>query len=148
MKTTPLTTLEAANIGRAMGVRGLIVHCDPVDRRLWQVVTPGRVETHEPMDEKTWREFLAASGWIDRPRRYDAGDGRKVTVPENDEQDLFDAVREQLSPQATATIVAFLQPAPPNNPDVARQVHWFAGQLVELLGGDEQQARLAEELGL
>ena len=148
MNTTPLTTLEAANIGRKMGVRGLIVHRDLVDRRLWQVVTPGRVETHEPMDEKTWREFLAASGWIDRPSRYDAGNGRKVTVPENDEQDLFDAVREQLSPQATATIVAFLQPAHTNNPDVDRQVHWFAGQLVELLGGDEQQARLAEELGL
>ena len=148
MKTTPLTTLEAANIGRAMGVRGLIVHRDPVDRRLWQVAAPGRCESHEPMGEQAWREFVAASGWIDRPRRYDAGDGRKVTIPENDEQDLFDAVREQLSPQAVATIVAFLQPARTNNPDVDRQVRWFAEQLVELLGGDEQQAQLAEELGL
>ena len=148
MNRKPLTTLEAANIGRAMGVRGLIVHRDPEDRRLWQVVTPGRVETHEPMDEAAWRKFLAASGWIDRPARYDAGDGRKVTVPENDEQDLFDAVREQLSPQATATIVAFLQPARTNNPDVDRQVRWFAEQLTELLGGNEQQSRLAEELGL
>jgi len=148
VKTTPLTTLEAATIGREMGVRGLIVHRNPVDRSMWEVVTPGRCEAHEPMDEKTWREFIAASGWIDRPRRYDAGNGRKVTVPENDEQDLFDAVGEQLSPHAVATIVAFLQPARTNNPDVDRQVHWFAEQLVELLGGNEQQSRLAEELGL
>ena len=148
MNTTPLTTLEAASIGRAMGVRGLIVHRDPVDRRLWQVVTPGRVETHEPMDEAAWRKFLAASGWIDRPARYDAGDGRKVTVPENDEQDLFDAVREQLSPHAVAAIASCLQINRTSNPDVDRQVRWFHDQLCEMLGGYEEQSRLAEELGL
>ena len=58
MKRKTLTTLEAADIGRKMGVRGLIIHRDPADRSLWQVVTPGRVETHEPMDEKSWREFI------------------------------------------------------------------------------------------
>ena len=35
-----------------------------------------------------------------------------------------------------------------NNNDVDRQVHWFAEELVKLLGGYEQQNRLAEELGL
>ena len=148
MKRKTLTTLEAADIGREMGVRSLIVHRDPADRALWQVVTPGRCETHEPMDEKTWRAFLAASGWIDRPARYDAGDGRKVTVPANDEQDLFDAVREQLSPHAVAAIASCLQINVTNDSDVDRQVQWFHDRLCELLGGYEHQSRLAEELGL
>jgi len=143
-----LTTLEAADIGRQMGVRGLCIYRDDVDRDLWRVVTPGRNEVHEPMDEKTWRAFLTASGWIGRPTRYDAGNGRKVTVPANDEQDLFDAVREQLGPHAVAAIVAYLQPVHTNDANVDRQVQWFADQLVELVGGSEHQARLAEELGL
>ena len=138
MKRKPLTTLEAADIGRKMGVRGLCIYRDDIDRTLWQVVTPGRVEAHEPMDEKTWREFITASGWIEGP----------VPVPENDESELFDAIREQLSPHAVASIVAYLQPARTNNQDVDRQVAWFADELVKLLGGHEQQAQLAEELGL
>ena len=143
-----LTTLEAANIGRQMGVRGLCIYRDDVDRDLWQVVTPGRVESHEPMDEKSWRAFITASGWIERPVRYDAGDGRKVTVPGNDEQDLFDAIREQLSPHAVAAIASCLQTNRTNNTEVDREVHWFAEELYKLLGGYEQQSRLAEELGL
>jgi hypothetical protein len=138
MKRKPLTTLEAADIGRKMGVRGLCIYRDDIDRTLWQVVTPGRVEAHEPMDEKSWREFIAASGWIEGPS----------PVPENDESELFDAIREQLSPHAVASIVAYLQPARTNNQDVDRQVAWFAEELVKLLGGHEQQAQLAEELGL
>lgn len=148
MARKKLTTTEAANIGRQMGVRGLCIYRDDVDRDLWRVVTPGRNEVHEPMAEAQWRKFIAASGWIGEPATYDAGNGRKVTVPENDEQDLFDAIREQLSPHAVAAIVAFLQPARTNNPDVDRQVRWFHDQLVQLVGGYEQQARLAEELGL
>ena len=130
MKRKPLTTLEAANIGRAMGVWGLCIYRDDLDRDLWHVVTPGRDEVHEPMDEKTWREFIAASGWIVRPAKYDAGNGRKVTVPANDEQDLFDAIREQISPHAVAAIVSCLRINRTNNTDVDRQVHWFAEQLV------------------
>ena len=91
-KSKKLTTVEAANIGRKMGVRGLIICRDEIERDLWNVITPGRCETHEPMDEATWREFIAASGWIDHPTLYDAGNGRKVTVPENDEQELIDAL--------------------------------------------------------
>jgi hypothetical protein len=148
VKRRPLTTLEAADIGRRMGVRGLCIYRDDIDRHLWQVVTPGRVETHEPMDEKTWREFITASGWIERPAMHDAGNGRMVTVPENDESELFDAIREQLSPHAIASIVSHLQSARTNNQDVDRQVHWFTEELCKLLGGYEQQAHLAEELGL
>jgi hypothetical protein len=132
-----------------MGVRGLCIYRDETDRDLWRVVTPGRNEVHEPMDEKTWRKFIAASGWIAKPET-NRRDGRKVriTVPENDESELFDAVREQLSPHAVASIVAFLQPAQTNNPDVDRQVRWFAQELTKLVGGHERQSRLAEELGL
>jgi hypothetical protein len=72
----------------------------------------------------------------------------RVTVPENDESELFEAVREQISPEAVASIVSHLQGARTNNQDVDRQVRWFADELVKLLGGYEQQAQLAEELGL
>ena len=61
---------------------------------------------------------------------------------------LQDVLRDNLSPQAVAAIVAYLQPARTNNPNVDREVQWFAQQLRELLGGSEHQARLAEELGL
>ncbi|HOD84366.1 MAG: hypothetical protein BWX88_03446 [Planctomycetes bacterium ADurb.Bin126] len=84
-------------------------------------------------------------------RTYEAKVGGKTvrcTVPENDEADLFAAMQEQMSPHAVAAIVAYLQPARTNNSDVDRQVHWFAEQLVHLLGGHEHQNRLAEELGL
>ncbi len=87
-----------------------------------------------------------------RPQTYKhtRPDGQvvRVTVPENDESELFEAVREQLSPEAVASIVSHLQAARTNNQDVDRQVRWFAEELVKLLGGYEQQARLAEELGL
>lgn len=85
------------------------------------------------------------------PDTYEAeinGKKVRVTVPENDESELFEAVREQLSPEAVASIVSHLQTARTNNQDVDRQVRWFADELAKLLGGYEQQARLAEELGL
>ena len=86
-----------------------------------------------------------------RPQTHEAEHaGRKVrvTVPANDEGELFDAIREQLSPHAVASIASHLQGARTNNAQVDGQVHWFAEELVKLLGGREQQARLAEELGL
>ena len=138
MKPNPLTMKRAEEIARQMGVAGIRICRSEVDRDLWQVETPGRLEAHEPMDEPTWREFIAASGWIE-----DSAD-----VPENDESELLEAIREQLSPEAVASIVSHLQGARTNNQDVDRQVRWFADELVKLIGGDEQQARLAEELGL
>ena len=88
---------------------------------------------------------------MDKRDTYEAEmNGRKirVTVPENDESELFDAVRGQLSPEAVASIVSHLQGARTNNQDVDRQVRWFADELTKLVGGYEHQARLAEELGL
>jgi len=86
-----------------------------------------------------------------RPETYEvevAGKKVRVTVPENDESDLFAAIREQISPGAVAAIASCLQANRTNNPDVDRQVRWFRDQLCEMLGGYEQQSRLAEELGL
>lgn len=148
MKTKILTTTEASRIGREMGVRGLCIYRDDYCRDLWHVVTPGRNEVHEPMTEEQWRAFLKASGWIERTARLDAGNGRKVTVPENDEQDLFDAIQEQLSPEAVAVIGSAIQDAKTNNPEVDRQVRWFADRLTAMLGGVAQQNRLMRELGL
>ena len=86
-----------------------------------------------------------------KPKTYPVAraDGRvvRVTVPENDEQDLFDAIREQMSPHAVAAIIAYLQPARTNNRDVDRQVRWFSDRLSELIGADELK-RLIKELGL
>lgn len=85
------------------------------------------------------------------PDTYEAtinGNKVRVTVPENDESELFDAIREQLSPEAVASIVAYLQPAHTNNQDVDRQVRWFAAELTKLVGGNEHLTTLMEELGL
>jgi len=62
-------------------------------------------------------------------------------------------IRDNLSPEAVATIIAFLQPAAlywPANRDAMqalRQVEWFANTLTDMLGVDDHN-RLMEELGL
>ena len=62
-------------------------------------------------------------------------------------------IRDNLSPEAVATIIAFLQPAAfyrPANEDAAQalqQVEWFADTLTAMLGVDEHN-RLMEQLGL
>jgi len=65
-----------------------------------------------------------------------------------DEQDLMDALQDNLSPQAVAAVVAYLQPAKTDNAEVNRQLRWLAERLTELVGGPEQLARLTDELGL
>jgi len=65
-----------------------------------------------------------------------------------DEQVLFDALQDNLSPQAVAAIVAYLQPAKTDNTEVNRQLRWLAERLTELVGGPEQLDRLTDELGL
>ena len=65
-----------------------------------------------------------------------------------DEQDLMDALQGNLSPQAVAAVVAYLQPAETDNAEVNRQLRWLAERLTELVGGPEQLARLTDELGL
>ena len=70
------------------------------------------------------------------------------------DQEAFERViRENLSPEAVATVIAFLQPAAfyrtanTKAMQALRQAEWLADTLTELLGVDEHQ-RLIEELGL
>ena len=62
-------------------------------------------------------------------------------------------IRDNLSPEAVATLIAFLQPAafykPANNDalQALRQVEWLADTLTAMLGAEEHN-RLMEELGL
>jgi cytochrome c1 len=65
-----------------------------------------------------------------------------------DEQVLFDALKDNLSPQAVAAIVAYLQPANTSNPEVNRQLRWLADRLTDIVGGPEQLDRLTDGLGL
>ena len=95
-----------------------------------------------------------------RPKTYEAAMGGKkvrVTIPERHDtvaysgdaaEVLRDVLKDNLSPLAVAAIASCLQTNRTNDQDVDRQVAWFAEQLRQLLGGDEQQSRLAEELGL
>ena len=59
-----------------------------------------------------------------------------------------EVLRDNLSPEAVAAIVSYLQPVSTRDSAVNKEVAWFSEQLVELLGGYEQQTRLANELGL
>lgn len=70
------------------------------------------------------------------------------------DQEAFEKViRDNLSPEAVATIIAFLQPAAfyrPANEDAMqalRQVEWLANTLTDMLHVEEHN-RLMEELGL
>ena len=91
-----------------------------------------------------------------QPKTYEAtfrGRKTRVTVPEREDpvepaKELRDLLQDCLSPEAVAAIVAFLQPVATRDPKVNKEVEWFSRQLVELLGGYEQQSRLADELGL
>lgn len=66
---------------------------------------------------------------------------------------LATALRDNLSPEAIATIIAHLQPvafAKPSDPDAlraAREVEWFCEALTDMLGV-ENHNRLMDELGL
>ena len=89
-----------------------------------------------------------------RPRTHEVtrSDGRtvRVTVPEDPKAEdvLAGALRDNLSPLAVAAIASCLQTNRTNDPGVDREVAWFAEQLRQLVGGDEQQSQLADELGL
>ena len=65
------------------------------------------------------------------------------------DQEAFEKViRDNLSPEGVATIIAFLQPAafykPANEQalQALRQVEWFADTLTEMLGVEEHQRQM------
>ena len=70
------------------------------------------------------------------------------------DQETFErAIRENLSPEGVATIIAFLQPATMAKARTEeakrglRELEWFANTLLDLLGVAEYN-RLLDELGL
>jgi CRISPR/Cas system-associated endonuclease Cas3-HD len=70
------------------------------------------------------------------------------------DQEAFEKViRDNLSPEGVATIIAFLQPATMNRPATEEQrkalleLEWFANTLMDLIG-NEEYARLLDELCL
>ncbi len=50
---------------------------------------------------------------------------------------LRDVLRDNLSPEAVAAIAGCLTPAVGKRDKVAREVAWFRGFLIEMLGADE-----------
>jgi hypothetical protein len=90
----------------------------------------------------------------DKPKTYPMkrpdGTTVRVTVPDDPkpEEMLIDAIRDNLSPQAVATIIAYLQPVSVDDARVQREVRWFSDQLTETLGGADHFNRLMEEVGL
>lgn len=70
-----------------------------------------------------------------------------TSTPHRDDAELFEHLREQLSPEAIVGIAAWLQPATTNNAEVNREIAWFQGQLVQMVG-TTQYNRLAEDLNL
>ena len=82
-------------------------------------------------------------------KTYDAGQGRRATVPENpiSDETLFDAIKDNFSPEAVAAMAAYLQAANTKNRRVNQQLTWFAGELVKMLGATGYD-RLLADVGL
>jgi hypothetical protein len=78
---------------------------------------------------------------------YDAG--RAEALGDTDAKAaLIDALRENLSPEAVATIAYRLTPTPKSgHRELDAEVTWFATLLAETLGGWSQQERIVKELG-
>ena len=140
-----LTIREANRLARGRAQ----VRASDVDPTLWQVQGNGWVEVHEPMTRLAWQTFLAEK--VDAEAKEPTPtSGRHEMVAYSGEQAavLKDVLSDALSPQAVAAIAAYLQPAKTKDKAVNHELHWFAERLTELVGGPEQQGRLAEEVGL
>ena len=161
-------TIEQAN---EMAAGYAEVSVDPIDTTLWRVEGDGWTEAYEPMGRAAFARLLAdkclshdgsgtgegsrAKAQIERDKikTYAAKmpDGRTVhcTVPEDPTPDevLFDAIKDNFSPETVAAMAAYLQVANTKNRRVNQQLTWFAGQLVEMLG-TTSYAHLLEEVGL
>jgi len=72
----------------------------------------------------------------------------QVTVHDrpSSQEILVDALRENFSPEALATIAAHIQPAALVQKNI--EVKWFYDRLTELVGGPEAMGRLFDEVGL
>ena len=62
-------------------------------------------------------------------------------------EELKEALKDNLTPEAIATIAAYLQTVQIANQSVDREVAWFNNLLVDMLGTEEYN-KLKEELDL
>ena len=60
---------------------------------------------------------------------------------------LADAIRDNMSPQAVALIIAHIQSINGDS-DAANEARWFADQLVAIVGGPAAVNALFEEVGV
>ena len=109
------------------------------------------ITTLEPRDNRE-EDFHTLAVWeieTVMERAYRAG-FEAGAAPEDarTEELLADALRENLSPHAVAEIAAHLQPVRTMDPEVVRQVRWFADLLTEVVGGEDELNRLCDEVGL
>ena len=58
------------------------------------------------------------------------------------------AIKDNVSPAAVATIIAYLQPVKVKDKAVQREVEWFSEKLVEAVGGNAALNQLMDEVGL
>ena len=74
----------------------------------------------------------------------------RVTIPKNPDptQVMIDAIEDNLSPAAVATIIAYLQPVRVKDKGVQREVEWFRDELVKAVGGGAGLKMLMDENGL
>lgn len=61
-------------------------------------------------------------------------------------QQIIEAICDNISPDAVGAIATCLHNTKTNDENVNREVLWFTQQLIQALGGKEQQKRIAKEL--
>jgi len=61
---------------------------------------------------------------------------------------LIDALRDSLSPEACAAAAEYLMVACTKSLDVDQQLLWLAEVMAEIAGGWDKQCEMAQELGL
>ena len=77
-----------------------------------------------------------------------AANAATTPAPATDAATMVAAIRENLSAEAVASLVAHTQGASTNDPEVDGQVRWFVGELINILGGHDACGRLMNELRL
>ena len=57
-------------------------------------------------------------------------------------------IRDALSPEAVGLAASYLLTARCDDEDINVEVRWFAEQLIDLLGGNEEFSRICKGIGL
>ncbi len=99
------------------------------------------------------RKIEGLTGPLAQVKTYEAkvgGKKVKVTIPEDPDpaEAMVEAIKENLSPAAVATIIAYLQPVRVKDKQVQRSVEWFSEQLTKAVGGNAALNQLMDEVRL